>query len=143
MSLLSDYFEWKARLADAVDDTLTQRVAPAVKNEMQVQVHEAVYDAWEPRFNRRRGDNGGLSDTANITDEVTREGDTHVLTVRNMTQTQSPGYDLTPIVAEGNSKFNMPFPRPFVNETERAVKASSVVDKELAAGLQERGFTVK
>ena len=137
MGVLAEFQAILHRLDVAVDDALRIEVADAVKAEMRAQVHERVYDAYAPKApGLRRMDSGGLSDVDNY-DARVESG--HELVVENNTPMQHPdGSSLVEIVEEGRTSQHMPFPRPFVRETEEAVNAGWA----LAQGLRRGGFAV-
>ena len=137
MGILAEFQAILRRLDLAVDDALRIEVADAVKAEMRTQVHERVYNAYEPAFpESRRMDSGGLSD---ITNYDARVESGHELVVENDTPMQHPnGSSLVEIVEEGRKSYHMPFPRPFVHEAEQEVNAGWA----LAQGLRRGGFAV-
>lgn len=138
MSVLSEFNGILARLDRAIEDSLKNEVANAVKDEMQDKVHKLVYDAYPPKSPRsRRMDAGGLSAVSNYDARVERTEEEHVLIVENNTPTQNPARDnLVEVVEEGYENYHMPFARPFVKETEKSVDAEA----KLIAGLRRNGF---
>ena len=157
MSLMSDYEAWKAKLIGDVDQVLLTHVAPVVKDEMQAQIYDKVYSAYSPTQYVRRYDEGGLADKANMQESVDAGQMTlHVvnLTTGNEEYADSPdGFDsgfITDIIEKGvgyrwrKSEIyqNQPFPRPFLNETEKEVIRDGSVERCLAEGLSVLGYTV-
>lgn len=156
MSLLSDYEAWKAKLINDVDQVLLTHVAPAVKDEMQTQIYDKVYAAYDPTQYERRYDNGGLADKSNMQESVEAGLMTlHVvnLTTGNEEYADSEEWDpglITDIIEKGvgyhwrHSRIysQQPYPRPFINETEKEVIRDGTVDRELANGLNALGYTV-
>ena len=122
MGVLAEFQAILRRIDLAVDDALRIEVADAVKTEMRAQVHERVYDAYAPEVpGLRRMDSGGLSDVDN---DNARVESGHELVVENNTPMQHPdGSSLVEIVEEGRTSQHMPFPRPFVHETEQEINA--------------------
>lgn len=137
MSISAEYAAIMERLGNAIDESLKNEVAEAVKTEMSLKVHEEVYDAYMPKYpDSRREDKGGLSDVLNYDSRV-EEG--HTLIVENNTPAQHPiSIPLTEVVEKGLVSYRMPFPRPFIEETEQSVDAKAALLK----GLAERGFQV-
>lgn len=135
MSILDEFNAIMQRLDFAIDDSLNTEVANAVREEMHDKVHELVYKPYTPKNPLgRRGDSGGLSSVFNYDARV---GNDHLLIVENNTPMQNPdGSNLVEIVEEGKESYKMPFPRPFIKETEESVKAETA----LMEGLKRNGF---
>lgn len=143
MSVMDQYAAWKTKLADDLDAVLKDEVGPAVAEALHDEIHERVYDAYAPKYNHRRKDNGGLSDVRNMEIEV-YEGTPgeHVLQVTDVTKTQSGDYDLVPIVEEGLEEFHMPFERPFIKETKEKVLKEGIFRDKILSGMAAKGYEI-
>lgn len=126
-------------LSAAVTDALQNEVADEAKAAVKEAAKGVVY-SYTPQFLSRREENGGLIDEANIIAAVT--GDT--LTVENVTGLQnlwggSHTEPLTPIITAGLPNYNMPYPRPFMDEAANLLKNGRAEDA-LHRGLRRHGF---
>lgn len=136
-----------SELERSVGIVLDTNVAEAVKDEMVIQIEENVYNAYTPKFDNRRKENGGLSDVNNMRHNVIGG---NVLIVKNETPRQdlwggSGNYEeLSTVVEEGLPQYYMPFPRPFHSKVEESIiQDSTKVDVAMINGLIGFGFNAK
>lgn len=145
-------------IKSAIDDTLENEVADAVKEEQTDAVKRVVYGAYgskadgEPKQYVRRKESGGLADPNNMVPTVV-DG---VLEVWNITPVDNgygnDGYLAGDIVYSGGpynySKGKDTFgdfrqPRDFIGGTYENLRASKSYLTALKSGLQKRGLKVE
>lgn len=124
----------------AVTDALANEVADEAKTAVKEAAKSVVY-SYTPQFLSRREENGGLIDEANII--TTADGDT--LTVENVTGLQnlwggSHTEPLTPVITAGKANYNMPYPRPFMDEAKNLLM-SGRAENALRRGLARHGYS--
>lgn len=135
MSVLSQYQVWKSGLLDAVTDALNGPVQDGLKRAIRQEAKTNVYDAYTSTGPRR----GQIGAAENLEGDV--EGTT--LTIRNVTQPQGWGADLTEttFVEAAAAGYRQPFPRPFMNEALEKYEAGEF-HQDLGNTLRSRGYTV-
>lgn len=71
-----------------VESAMDNEVSDVVKEVESEKVKEVVYDAYKSQepYSPRRMDNGGLSDTKNMTNTISVDGNTTTLEIKNITQ---------------------------------------------------------
>lgn len=139
MASLEQVIASLTRLDEAIRDALANEVADAAREAIRDAAMSEVY-SYTPGFYSRRMASGGLIDEANIITTV--EGNT--LTVDNVTGLQNLWGEgdtglLTPIVEAGLSNYNMPYPRPFMEVAEAALRGGKAAEA-LARGLARQGI---
>lgn len=141
MWMEEEFQNFVSRVLDAVDDACKTEVAQAVGDAVSQSVHRNVYDAYETDSYRRM-DNGGLSDTENLTAETQKSTDSVTLIMHNETpfqgESNQDGLTLSQVVQEGRETFHMPFPRPYMEDAEKEIAGTDVVSA-LWKGLARNG----
>lgn len=129
-----------------VKPKLDMAVADAVKNEVkrtalklvEASAKQRIYDAYEPKFLSRRYsfmDDYGYDAEAN--------GNVLTITATSALQNLYGGNhteDLGDIIAEGWDNFNMPFPRPWMDESLQSPGDLAELERALADGMKRQGF---
>ena len=159
MSVLDEYKRIRAKLETDVETVLLTHVAPAVKEEMQTQVYDKVYDAYKPTQYVRRWDRGGMGDMRNY--EAAVDSGAMTLRVMNLTTGNpdyrppwSEGWDegfISDLVERGTGYHwtwsriyqDMPYPRPYIRAAEQEVIRDGTVERELRRGLSALGHEMK
>lgn len=124
-------------LNTAIEAVLETTVADEVRQVVAEAAQDVVY-SYEPAFNSRRKENGGLSDPVNMEFSVS---DMTLVGV-NVTPLQNlwGGSDtspLAPIVCDGEKAYHMPYPRDFMAE------AQNRLDSGRAAAALKRGLALR
>lgn len=137
---LADALAKLLRLDAAISDALGNEVADEARTAVKEAAESVVY-SYEPQFYSRRKENGGLTDDANI--KTTVSG--NVLTVEDVAGLQNlwggtHTEPLTPIITAGLPNYNMPYPRPFMDEAAALLKNGRAEDA-LLRGLRRQGFS--
>ena len=136
---IKDVLAELTRLDAAVADALGNEVAREAKDCIREAAISEVY-SYTPEFESRRMQDGGLIDDNNMLDSVT--GTT--LTVDNVTPLQNLWGGthtelLTPIIENGLTNFNMPYPRPFMDKAKDMLLSGRAGDA-LRSGLARQGI---
>lgn len=127
------------KLEKDIRSSLAAETAGAVKDEMRQAIQGTVYDAYAPRYYRRRMEQGGLIDSSNIQSSI--DGDT--LTVRDTAPLDNgrADYALDDLIVNGLG--NMPFPRDFYGDTAEQLRQDGAHVQAMREGLKKRGWKVK
>ena len=130
------------KLDAAISSALSLEVAEAVRGAVRDAAESEVYQAYEPLFESRRRENGGLTDPDNTV--VTVAGTT--LMAENVTGLQNlwGGGDsspLAPIIEDGVEAYHMPFPRPFMAYAQELLE-NGRAQEALRRGLARQGIDV-
>lgn len=120
-------------------ETLETEVAETVKDHMSETIQLNVYNSYSPLTYERREEQGGLIDKNNM--EATVNGNT--LTVKDIAPLDNGNtqYELGAIIEFGWG--NMPFERPYYDDTEERLLATNDHVKAMKQGLREKGYKVK
>lgn len=120
----------------AIADAMANEVRIAALGIIEDSAEERVYNAYHPEFWSRRWD---LVQNEGYTWEAS--GNTLTITATPSLQNlygNSHHEDLGDIIADGWSNFNMPFPRPWMDE---GIKQNlSQLENALADGMKRQGF---
>ncbi len=121
-----------------IQHTLQDEVAETVKYHMSETIQQNVYNAYSPMYYKRRGEQSGFIDKSNI--KATVNGNT--LTVKDIAPLDNGNtqYKLDAIIEFGWG--NMPFKRPFCDDTEERLLATNDHVKAMKQGLREKGYKV-
>lgn len=132
---LNDLFNY---IETEIQDTMENEVADTVKEKMNLSVHKTVYGTYQPRINRRRKDNGGLSDKDNISITPIDGG----IEITNDTPLDNGRHSprLDAIIEYGQGR--QPFPRPFYKDT-YDILAAGAYEETLKASLKNKGIDIK
>lgn len=136
---ISDVLSQLTKLDSAIADALSNEVAQEGKTCIREAALSEVY-SYHPVFESRRMQDGGLIDDDNMIDSVS--GTT--LTIRNETPLQNLWGGthtelLTPIIEDGLSNYNMPYPRPFM-EKAKEMLINGRAEEALRRGLARHGI---
>lgn len=145
MSFLQRYYEYGAKLVQAIEESLLNETTEAVKDTMAQQLDEDVYryPASEMAMASRRYGDGGLQDRENMVPHI--EYDTGwVLAVENVAPFQNSsdsrkGHDLSDVVEKALPGYHQPAPRPFIANTESECISSGNALKAFNEGMKKRG----
>lgn len=152
-------------LQSEIDSALIDNVAESVRSQMLEHIQTDVYSVYEPEIYLRRYENGGLSDSRNITPSLVSKG---VLEVENKTpfntdpecsidpsyHTDNYGYGLAGLIEYGYgwSEAHYDYPRkgrsylkkrPFIANTRADLKTNKQHIQALKDGLKTRGIRFK
>ena len=122
-----------------VQDTMTNEVADAVKDNMAEAIRTSVYAAYSPQYYKRRMNNGGLSDVRNM--EVSEIQNSIVVHDAAPLDNGRNDYDLDDIIVNGLG--NQPFERDFYSETVERLSENQEHTEALKQGLKKRGIDVE
>ena len=122
-----------------VQDTMTNEVADAVKDNMAEAIQTSVYDVYSPQYYKRRMNNGGLSDTHNM--EVSEIQNGIVVYDAAPLDNGRNDYDLDDIIVNGLG--NQPFERDFYSEAVERLSENQEHTEALKQGLKKRGIDVE
>lgn len=122
-----------------VQDTMTNEVADAVKDNMAEAIQTSVYDVYSPQYYKRRMNNGGLSDTHNM--EVSEIQNGIVVHDAAPLDNGRNDYDLDDIIVNGLG--NQPFERDFYSEAVERLSENQEHTEALKQGLKKRGIDVE
>lgn len=95
-------------LKQHLNSVMSNQVAEEIKNEQSQQVHKQVYNKYrpnadgEPYVYKRRGDEGGLSDTENMDEDTQFTVNGVELTVTNNTRGKDGKTDVSGLVEKGH-----------------------------------------
>lgn len=131
----------------AMESNVSQEVAKLLKDNTK----KVVYDAYEPSYYVRRGENGGLLDENNI--QKTIDKTSHTLTMENIAKPKklnafdNPSTSLAYLIEYGRvpNIFNdqiypWMFPRPFIRKTISDLQNGNVITKAMTNGLRANGI---
>lgn len=122
---------------------LKDKVAPVIKNIEQDVTQEVVYDVYNPAVYERRYENGGLKDIRNMEERVTKQGNSNLLEIENVTTVSEDSYDhsqgtyLDEIIEYGLPTYNTEYnqPRPFTQKTQERIDESGEIEKIIQQSL--------
>ena len=122
---------------------LKDKVAPVIKNIEQDVTQEIVYDAYDPIMYERRMENGGLKDIRNMEERVTKQGNSNLLEIENVTTVSDNSYDssqgtyLDEIIEYGLPAYDTEYnqPRPFTQKTQERIDESGEIEKIIQQSL--------
>lgn len=122
-----------------VQNTMTNEVADAVKDNMSEAIQISVYDAYRPEYYNRRMQNGGLIDRDNMEVVEIQNG----IAVHDTAPLDNgrKDYNLDEIIVCGLG--SQPFGRDFYSETEKRLSENQDHIKALKRGLKKRGIKVE
>ena len=145
MGLHEDILMFRVRLNAAIDNAMQTDVAEAAKRRLADTAQELVYDAYEPAFNDRWYNQGGVLDTTeNVMETNYNPADLELEIVDNpQWHTEddeiAAGIPLVEAIERG-VQMGGAGPRPFVAEAEHRFAASGEFSAALMAGLRRKGF---
>lgn len=122
---------------------LKDEVAPVIKNIEQDVTQEVVYDVYNPVVYERRYENGGLKDIRNMEERVTKQGNSNLLEIENVTTVSDNSYDssqgtyLDEIIEYGLPAYDTEYnqPRPFTQKTQERIDESGEIEKIIQQSL--------
>lgn len=122
---------------------LKDKVAPVIKNIEQDVTQEVVYDVYNPAVYERRYENGGLKDIRNMEERVTKQGNSNLLEIENVTTVSDNSYDssqgtyLDEIIEYGLPAYDTEYnqPRPFTQKTQERIDGSGEIEKIIQQSL--------
>jgi len=121
-------------LESAVIDALSKEVKEAALTVLKKSATERIYDAYSPKYSHRRYD-------INTDDEVYETITTgNQLTITAIPPLQGTDYGvaLSDVISDGLTNYNMPSPRPWMDEgIEENIEE---LESALARGLHRQGF---
>lgn len=140
MSIIADYNLAEARIRAAIASAMETDVADAAK--ATIADNLGGYG-----FPFSRGEHGGgLLDPRSLETTIDTAGDEITLTIRDAApfQGSTPQRDstLAEVVIAGDPAFNMPRPRPFIDEAQVELDTGRA-EQALIQGLRSRGITIK
>lgn len=148
------YEEFESLLGDLQYDLIdvAYKVADEMKNIEKEVIEEVVYSAYDPSFYERRMSNGGLSDKANMQEEIDLIQDGVSISVKNITTgndkySNAEGYTdgyISDIIEEG-SGYGYELDeyigaRPFQETTQSYIDLTDRVDKIVDKMLDKKGW---
>lgn len=131
-------------LEEAIPDVLEHEVADAVKEAISDQTYPNVYNAYDPKFWSRRGKSGGIADTRNMVAIVS--GNELIVRsevpLQNLFGKSGKGNGNLANIVETGAGYNMPFPRPYHEDAENAIrdKVERIMQEALTSALHSRGY---
>lgn len=153
----------KSKVQSKIDDTLSNEVFKAIKEEESVAIDSEVYGVYTPKRYRNRGLGGGMADPSNI---VISGGSASngKLTVVNITEPNPTGCEdnwrvttdknLPELIEFGQGYKSMGYdfphnglrymePRPFTKKTIENLKSNKAHVEAMKNGLKKRGLNIK
>lgn len=169
MRVAKDISELNKRLLSLVSDVMDTEVYETVKKTEKESLDQTVYRQYHPKWYKRRGDDGGLSDDSNIIRSTKSSGKTVIMDVKNITQfkeynesnggrpyshpTANSGTGLAELVEYGSANGRgyeygdesdtFRKPRPFTQTTVEWLESTGECKDALARGLIARGCSVE
>lgn len=149
-----------------VERSMKQEVTEKVKDVEQEKIQEVVYDAYKPLNEdepwKRRHHNDGLIDRDNMERTYSKEGDNHIIKIKNTTDsnpnssytafTKTPNY-LAGIIENERTKGLYMFdreggygyrePRPFTFKTIKELERTLAHVKAMKDGLRKSGYKIE
>lgn len=135
---------------DLID--VSYEVAEEIKEIEKEVIEEVVYNAYEPRFYERRQEKGGLSDKANMQEEIDLTKDGLSISVKNVTKgnseySKTEGYTdgcISDIIEDGKGYgYDLDDyigARPFQEVTQEHVDGTDRVDNVIDKMLNKKGW---
>lgn len=127
----------RPRLDAAITSTLMNEVKDAAIDAIEESAQKRVYEAYSPKFYSRR-----FSAERDSSYSWDVGGNHLIITYTAMLQNKFGGSfytdDLGDIITSGDSRFHMPFARPWMDEG--IVDGMASIENALRIGLESRGF---
>jgi len=128
--------EIKEKLDEAISNAMENEVQRTALNIIEESATKRIYQAYSPKFVSRRG-----LESVDAGYECEPSGNS--LTITSIAPMQNlyggdKAADLGDAIAEGWGNYNMPFPRPWIEDD--ISQRLSELENALAAGMQRQGF---
>lgn len=146
MSLqIKDLRSYLERLEAAIHNAMQAEVAEAAKQTLAETAKELVYDAYEPKFYDRWGEDGGVLDTSDRVMKAKYDPSKKMLEVVDDPEWHNPadradeGVPLAEAIEKG-IRMGGAGPRPFHADAEKRFADSGDFAAALVRGLRRNGF---
>lgn len=123
----------RPKLINAIEDALNNEVKSVAINAIEDSASRRVYESDEPVYYSRR-----YSLLKDQTYDAQAEGNTLTITAHPVFYGGESSADLGDVIAEGLDNYNMPFPRPWMDEG--ISDWMDEIESALKRGLQRNGF---